>query len=177
MRFDAFERRAAQVRADCLVVGVFERGEIGTITATVNTALNGRLLQWLRRGDFSGRAGESALVPECPGVAAGRLLLVGLGARASFNRRAWRKSVQAAVSALTRTRVGSVAFALERAASGELDDYYVGRAVAEICASTLYRINDLKSARRAPAPALARLGVGPVASAALPHVRRGLAAG
>jgi leucyl aminopeptidase len=117
------------------------------------------------------------LVPECPGVAAGRLLLVGLGARASFNARAWRKTLHAAVSALTRTRVGSVAFALERPASGELDDYYFGRAVAEICASTLYRINDLKSARRAPAPPLARLSVGPVASAALPRVRRGLAAG
>jgi leucyl aminopeptidase len=41
----------------------------------------------------------------------------------------------------------------------------------------LYRVNDLKTERRARAPALARVVLGPVDSAAAADVRRGLAAG
>ena len=48
--------------------------------------------------------------------------------------------------------------AVPRAPGGrELDDFYFGRAVAEITGSSLYRINDLKSARKPRPPALARV--------------------
>jgi leucyl aminopeptidase len=177
MRFDAFSRKAAEQRSDCLVIGVYERGELGPEAQAVDRVLHRRLRDLLARGDFAGRAGETLLISDAGALKSARLLLVGLGSKAQFNRRAWRRSLISAVNALARTRVISAAIALERPAARELDDYYYGRAVAEITGSCLYRVNDLKSARRPRPPALARVLVGPIDDAALGAVRDGLAAG
>ena len=177
MRFEAFSRRAADQRSDCLVIGAFERAELGPEALAVDRAMRGRVRALLARGDFSGRAGETLLIMEPTGIRSARLLLVGLGSKAQFGRRAWRRALGAAVTALSRTRVTSAALAIERPGARELDDYYFGRSVAELTGSTLYRVNDLKSARKPRPPALARVQLGPVDSAALAAVRRGLAAG
>jgi leucyl aminopeptidase len=177
MRFEAFSRRAAEQRSDCLVIGVFERGELGPEALAVDRALRRRLRALLARGDFSGRTGETQLISELSGLRSTRLLLVGLGKKAQFNRRLWRRSLTSAIQALARTRVVSAALALERPPSRELNDYYFGRATAELTGAALYRINDLKSARRPRPPALARILVGPIDSAALGAVREGLVAG
>jgi leucyl aminopeptidase len=177
MRFEAFSRRAADQRSECLVIGAFERGELGTEAGAVDRALRGRVRTLLSRGDFSGRGGESLLIPEVSGLASQRLLLVGLGPKAQFNRKAWRRAMGLAISALARTRVGTAAIALERPAARELDDYYFGRVSAEITGSSLYRINDLKTARKPRPPRLARILVGPVGKAAIADVRRGLSSG
>jgi leucyl aminopeptidase len=177
MRFEAFSRRASAQRSDCLVIGVFERGELGPEATALDRSVRGRVRRLLASGDFSGRAGESMLLPDVPGLASARLLLIGLGTKAQYHRRGWRRALQSAIGALVRTRIASAAIALERPAIDELDDYYFGRATAEITGATLYRVNDLKTERRPRAPALARLLVGPVDASAIAAVRRGLAAG
>jgi leucyl aminopeptidase len=177
MRFEAFSRRAAQERCDCLVIGAFERAELGAEALAVDRATRGRVRTLLTRGDFSGRAGETLLITDPTGIRAARLLLVGLGGKVQYNRRAWRRALSCTVAALSRTRVVSAAIALERPADRELDDYYFGRAVAESVGNGLYRINDLKSARKPRPPSLARVLCGPVAASARAAVRRGLAAG
>jgi len=121
--------------------------------------------------------GESLLLPEVPGLASARLLLIGTGTKAQYNRRGWRRALQTAIAALARTRIASAAIALERPGARELDDYYFGRSAAEITGACLYRVNDLKSERRARAPALARVLLGPIDAGAIADVRRGLAAG
>jgi leucyl aminopeptidase len=177
MRFEAFSRKAAEQRCDCLVIGAFERAELGPEALAVDRAMRGRVRALLARGDFSGRAGETLLISEPTGLRSARLLLVGLGNKTQFSRRAWRRALASAIAALARTRIVSAALALERPAARELDDYYFGRAIAEVTGSSLYRINDLKSARKPRPAALARVLSGPVAAAALATVRRGLAAG
>jgi leucyl aminopeptidase len=177
MRFEAFSRKAAEQRSDCLVVGVFERAELGPEALAVDRAMRGRLRALLARGDFSGRAGETLLITDPSGLRSARLLLVGTGGKAQYSRRSWRRAVGAAIAALARTRVVSAALALERPAARDLDDYYFGRAIAETTGSSLYRVNDLKSARKPRPPALARVLCGPVASSAVSAVRSGLAAG
>ena len=149
MRFEAFSRRAAVQRGDCLVIGAFERSELGVEAGAVDRSLRGRVRRLLTRGDFSGRTGETLLLPEVAGLACGRLLLVGLGTKAQFNRRGWRRALQTAIGALARTRIATAAIALERPGARELDDYYFGRCTADIVGASLYRINDLKTGRRA----------------------------
>jgi leucyl aminopeptidase len=174
MQFEAFSRRATDQRADCLVIGVFERGELGAEATAADRALRGRVRALVAKGDFLGRAGESLLLPEVPGLRSNRLLLVGLGPKAQYNRRAWRRGMSQAIGALARTRVASAAIALERPPVRELDDYYFGRVSAEITGSGLYRINDLKTSRASPPPRLARVVIGPVSASAVADVRRGL---
>jgi leucyl aminopeptidase len=99
-------------------------------------------------------------------------LLVGQGV-STVTRRNWRKALQATVGALAKTRVESAAVALTRPATRDLDDYLFARSAAEITHAALYRVNDLKSAKKPPAPALKSLKFGPVGTSAT-AARRGL---
>ena len=177
MQCSAYSGKPTAQRADCLVIGVFEARELGTEARAVDRAVRGRLKQLLQRGDFAGRAGETLLLADLPGLRASRLLLVGLGAAKSYQRRTWRRALATAIAALARTRVASAIFALERPDDRELDDYTLARSAAETCGASLYRINDLKTGKRAPAPALARAKIGPFAPGSLADARRGLGDG
>jgi leucyl aminopeptidase len=161
MQFEIFTGSAAQTQADCLVVGVHDSGTLSAVGAGVDRQSGGKLSKFLKSGDFPGRLGETLLLPAFPRMKASRLLLVGQG-KTDVSRKAWRKAMQAAVSALARTRCNSAAIALSRPASRELDDYLFAR------------VNDLKSGKRPPAPELSRIKLGPVRSSAAAAARRGL---
>jgi leucyl aminopeptidase len=177
MHFEVWTRGPGTLGAECLIVGVFEDGELADEAQAIDTATDGRLKKVLSRGDLSGRAGESLLLADLPGLEASRVLLTGLGPRKSFGRKAWRRALTSALTAVLRTRISSVAVALDRPAARELDDYYFGRAVAELTAACLYRINDLKSAKKPKPPALQTVLAGPVRKAGIKAAERGLVHG
>jgi len=166
MEFGVWTKGLATLAVDCLVLGVFEDGELAGEARSVDSASGGYLKKLLGRGDFAGRPGDTLLVGDVPGIVASRVLLTGLGTKKSFQRKSWRKAWAAAAAALTRTRIGSCAVALDRPEARHLDDYYLGRAVAEITGATLYRVNDLKTAKKPPASALKKVLAGPVRKAA-----------
>jgi leucyl aminopeptidase len=177
MQFDLWSKGLATLDAECIVGGVFDEYELASETRALDAAAGGRIKTIVARGDFAGRVGETLLLTDVPGVKAARVLLVGLGTARSFTRKAWRRACGAAIAALARTRIRSAAIAIERPAARELDDYYFGRAIAEIAGSTLYRINDLKTGKSPPLPVLERIVAGPVRSAGAASARRGFAHG
>jgi leucyl aminopeptidase len=177
MEFAVWTKGLTTLAVDCLVVGVFEEGELGLEARGVDAACGGRLKAPIARGDFAGRSGETLLLTDLPGLKAARVLLVGLGARRQFARKTWRKAWSIAAAALARTRIGSCALALDRPPARELDDYYFGRGVAELAGAALYRINDLKTGKKTPPPALQKILAGPVrrADAAARGLKHGTA--
>src|SRR6185312_15674391 len=174
MHFEVWTRGLAALTVDCLVLGIFEEGTLTEEAQAVDAAVGGRLKKLLARGDFSGRTGETLLLTDVTGVEASRVLLTGLGGRKSLSRKTWRKSLTAAINALNRTRIATAAIAIERPPAKELDDYYLGRAVAEIAGGALYRVNDLKTAKKQKPPTLQRLLAGPVRKAGVEAATRGL---
>ncbi len=177
MQFSAYSGKTIEQRADCLVVGVYETRVLSDEARVLDRAAGGRLRKLLQRGDFAGHAGDSLLLTDLPGLRGKRVLLAGLGPAGQYQRRAWKRALATAAMALARTRIGSAVLAIERPADRGLDEYTLARSAAEIFGVALYRINDLKTARRPPATALARLKFGPCAAAELPAVRRGLGDG
>jgi len=177
MQFSAYSGKTIEQRADCLVVGVYETRVLSDEARVLDRAAGGRLRKLLQRGDFAGHAGDSLLLTDLPGLRGKRVLLAGLGPAGQYQRRAWKRALVTAATALARTRIGSAVLAIERPADRGLDEYTLARSAAEIFGVALYRINDLKTARRPPATALARLKFGPCAAAELPAVRRGLGDG
>jgi len=172
MKFDILTGNPALARTDCIVIGVHDSGELSAGARAIDRRCGGALSRWLRHGDFTGKLGETALLPAFPRLKATRLLLVGQGAN-TVTRRSWRKALHATIGALSKTRVGSAVVALTRPASRDLDDYLFARSAAEITHAALYRVNDLKSAKKPPAPALKELKFGPVGASAT-AARRGL---
>jgi leucyl aminopeptidase len=172
MEFGVWTKGLATLAVDCLVLGVFEDGGLGGEARSIDTATGGRLRKLLERGDFAGRSGETLLIGELPGLTASRVLLTGLGTKKQLQRKSWRKAWTAAAAALTRTRIGSCAVAIDRPDARQLDDYYLGRAVAEITGAALYRVNDLKTGKKPAPAALKKVLAGPVRKAAA--AQRGL---
>jgi leucyl aminopeptidase len=177
MQFEVYAKGLATLSVDCIVLGVFEDGEMAEEANAIDSASGGLLKKLLTRGDFSGRSGETLLLTELPGITASRALLTGLGARKSFGRKGWRRALGAALTAVLRTRIASIAVAIDRPPAKELDDYYFGRAIAEIVGSTLYRVNDLKTGKKPKAPALQKVIAGPVRKGGTEDAERGLTHG
>src|SRR6266702_8611799 len=174
MQFEVWAKGLATLSVDCIVLGVFEDGELAEEAQSIDSASSGYLKKLLARGDFSGRTGETLLLTELPGIEASRVLLTGLGSRKSLGRRSWRRSLGTAITAISKTRIGSIAVAIDRPPAKELDDYYFGRAVAEIVGSTLYRVNDLKTTKKPKALSLQKVLAGPVRNAGVEDAERGL---
>jgi leucyl aminopeptidase len=175
MEFGVWTKGLATLSVDCLILGVFEGGELSGEARAVDSACGGRLKKLLDRGDFAGRMGDTLLVTDLPGLGASRVLLAGLGTKKQFQRKSWRRACQSALAAISRTRIASCAVAIDRPEVRELDDYYLGRQVAEITGAALYRINDLKSGKKPSAPALRKVLAGPARKAGA--AERGLAEG
>ena len=85
--------------ADCVAVGVFEGKKLSIAAQKLDAASANALSNVLNNGDCDGKLGASLVLHQVQGVAASRVLLVGLGKEAEFNEKHFRTAVRAAVKA------------------------------------------------------------------------------
>ncbi|ROU07675.1 leucyl aminopeptidase [Lysobacter enzymogenes] len=109
LEFDLNRDAAAAAQTDCVVVGAFADKTLTAAARTLDEASGGRLTVLLERGDISGKTGKTALLHDVPGVAAPRVLVVGLGEPGKFGVAQYLKAVGDAARAL---KAGPVAHAL-----------------------------------------------------------------
>jgi leucyl aminopeptidase len=181
MQFDIWTKSLPELSIDCVAVGVHEDGELTAEAKVLDLRCREKLSRLTKRGDFSAKTGETWLVTDLEGLGAERVLLVGIGQKTheskdGVTRKAWRRSVAAAIGAASRTRIASLALALPRPSLKLLNDERMGRAVAEVTGNVLYRVNDLKSAKKPRAHALNKILVAAPAKA-VPALRKGFTQG
>jgi leucyl aminopeptidase len=88
-------------RTACVAVGVFEQKKLSPAGQILDQAAKGYLADILRRGDMDGKTGATLVLHNVPGLAAERVLLVGLGKEKEFNEKAYRDALRATVKALS----------------------------------------------------------------------------
>jgi len=159
MEFKAIIDAKARNEAGCAVVGVYEEGDLGIAGAQIDRQLDGLLGKLHGNGDFAGKLGDVMLLPTPTGTAAARVLLIGLGTRAAFGRKQYRKGLQSAAQALAKTGASDAVVYLALETVAGLDVQYRARAVAEIFCSQLYKIPDLKTSAKPKAPRLSSVAV------------------
>ncbi len=93
MQFDTWTKALAELPIDCVAVGVQDDGELTPEAKSLDLRCREKLSRLMKRGDFTGKAGETWLVTDLEGLGAERVLLVGLGAKNNLTRRAWRRAV------------------------------------------------------------------------------------
>jgi leucyl aminopeptidase len=159
MEFKTLVDAKARTASGCAVVGIYDNGELSNAAKHIDAQIGGMIGRLHGSGDFSGKVGETLLLPHPAGAAAARVLLAGLGPRASFGRKPYRKALQMSAQALAKTGATDalVYLALEDVPS--LDSHYRARAVAEIFSAQTYRIPDLKTAPKPKPIKLARVNV------------------
>jgi leucyl aminopeptidase len=159
MEFKAIVDAKARARADCAVVGMYERGDLSVGAAHIDAQIGGLIGKLHTSGDFAGKVGDTLLLPLPKGAASARVLLVGLGARSSFGRKQYRKALQAAAQALGKTGATDAGVYLTLEEVPDLDMLYRARVVAEVFCVHAYKIPDLKTSTKPKSPRLASVSV------------------
>jgi leucyl aminopeptidase len=112
LEFSLNQTAPASASVDCVIVGAFADGSLTPAAAALDAASGGRLKALVERGDVSGKTGKTALLHDLAGVAAPRVLVIGLGEPGKFGVPQYLKAVGDAARALKSGPVASALFTL-----------------------------------------------------------------
>lgn len=147
----------------CLVVGVYEGLKLSASASAVNAADAQQVEALLKREGFQGKPGQSLLLLNPQGIAAERLLVVGVGAATdgTVSAENFRKAVQKISEALRPTPCTDVTVMLAEVSVASQSVEWQARQLAESLSLLDYRSDKLKSK-----PAEVSLNLGKVVFAA-----------
>jgi len=106
--------------ADAIVVNLFEETQPGGATKAVDDRLGGAIRDLIDGGDFSGEAGQVAVLYPRGAIPARRVILAGLGPRDDFGADTVRRAAARAVQKARELKAGRVASILHGAGAGGL---------------------------------------------------------
>jgi len=102
LQFSLASATPETVETPCVVVGVYENGLLTSAAARIDSAAEGAIKRQVESGDISGKAGSTNVLFAPAGVAAQRVLVVGLGAQKTFDAARFQKINLEAARALGR---------------------------------------------------------------------------
>jgi len=126
------------------VAGVFENGKLSKAAQILDKAAGHRLSDIVAQGDISGKAASTLLLQKVPGIAAERVLLVGLGKYGEQNSKTSIEILRAAFNALGSTAAKDAIVYLTDEDTGKNAAWVVKQAVLA-AAESGYRSDSLKS--------------------------------
>jgi len=166
-----------RAKTACLVLGVFKgktaaQGELTPAARRVDRASRGALRSVLAQGDLSGRAGSTTLLRQLAGLAAERVLLVGLGEKDAFTENSYRDVIRSVANALKNLGVREATLYLVDHRLPSRDIAWNVRQATLGLHEALYLFDQLKSEKKGPPPALAEVTLAlPAGSVAAPASR------
>ncbi len=134
-----------KLKSDCVVAGVFEENRLSAAARALDKASKGRIAAALKSGDMEGRAGSTLLLRDLPGIAAPRVLLVGLGKQEEFAEKAYRDAVANAVKAVGNTAARDALVTLTEIKVGKRSADWNLTQAAIVAGDALYRFDRMKS--------------------------------
>jgi leucyl aminopeptidase len=159
MQFHATGASAARQRTACAIVGIHEKGVMTAAARELDRVSGGAIARLLSRGDFTGKTAEVLPLVAPRRGPAERLLLVGLGVRSNFGRKAYRRALVAATQWIAKSGAANAVSYLAADKVPGLEPYYAARHAVESVLATLYRTPDMKSGRKPPRAKLKRFGI------------------
>jgi len=115
----------AEITADWLIVGHFtvdSSNPLPAQLAELDAALDGTITRLAASGDLTGKLAASHLLADVPGLAANRLLLVGLGHTDELDSRRLEKALVTATRRASKSASVSAAIALPELGSESISD-------------------------------------------------------
>lgn len=109
LEFKRLAGRPKDVAASLVIVGVFEERMLTSAAAELDAASGGLLKRLMESGDVTGRVGTTALLHHITGLAAPRVLVVGLGEQRKFDGTRFLRATREAHKALKGLPVDVVA--------------------------------------------------------------------
>jgi leucyl aminopeptidase len=139
MEIKRIETPLATVDADALVVGIFSGEALAGAAGDADRATGGLLAKLVERKEITGKKYEIVALLAPPGVAAGQILIVGLGERSAFDAGTAYRAAAAAAKSLASKPRNRIAYYLDAAAAPTLTEAAVAGAMAGGQGQDLYR--------------------------------------
>ena len=104
MQYFTTTSKASRRAVDCVVVGIYERGKLGSGASDIDAASNGAIQRLIKSGDLSSQLGSCSMLNGVSGVRAARVAVVGLGKISNFGAKQFTTAITAALRTVSRTR-------------------------------------------------------------------------
>jgi leucyl aminopeptidase len=154
---------AVKQSTQCLVVACFEGGKLSAAANAINAADAKQLETLLKREKFDGKAGQSLLLLNPQGIAAERLLVIGLGAidkQGCVSSDNFRKALQKIPDGLKATHCSDLSIILSDISVSGKDAEWQARQTVEILIASQHRADSLKSKPAEPSFVLKKVTLG-----------------
>lgn len=146
MQFIATTQTLTELNKDCVVAFVAADGGLGAVAQELDQACNGLVTKIIEQGDFTGKQGQTLLLPVVDGLVAQRLLLVGVGKADELNDGKYRSLITGMINAVKGSKISSLALNLDEVAlKGSHDNAWKARLLAENTETALYVFDQMKS--------------------------------
>ncbi|MGB5082437.1 MAG: leucyl aminopeptidase [Burkholderiales bacterium] len=142
----------------CIAAGVFESRKLSPAADALDKASRGQIRELLRSGDMDGKSGATRLLYRVRGVAADRVLLVGLGREKEFGERGYRDCARAAFAAVLDTGARDVSMYLTELPVPGREVAWKARQLVLAAADAGYRFDRMKS-KKVEAKQLAHVSI------------------
>jgi leucyl aminopeptidase len=153
LKFSTKHVQPGRAATGCAVVGVFEPRTLSAPARELDRTAGGALVAVLKRGDMDGKSGTALTLHDVSGVAAERVILVGLGREAEFGARQYREAIATAMRAVAATGAATAEFHLTAVEVKGRDAAWRAQQAATLARESVYRFERMKSRKdRAPSP-------------------------
>ena len=159
MEFSIKQSSPEKQRSACLIVGVYHGGKLSPPAQLLDQAAGHQLSELIARGDMTGKAASTLMLPTLSGVNAERVLLVGLGKAAEFTSKQFLDVVRAIFSVLQQTICKDAALYLTDLPVADRDEAWKINQIILIASESAYRADGLKS-KPADKPSLRKILLG-----------------
>ncbi|WP_207887509.1 leucyl aminopeptidase [Pseudomonas sp. 30_B] len=156
MEFLVKSVRPETLKTATLVIAVGEGRKLGATAKAVDDVTGGAISTLLKRGDLTGKVGQTLLLQDLPNLKADRVLLVGAGKERDLSDRAYRKLVSAVLGNLKNLGGADAVLALGDLAVKGRNAHGKARLQVETLADGTYVFDRFKS-QKAEAPKLKKI--------------------
>jgi leucyl aminopeptidase len=139
MEIKRIDTPLSTTNADALVVGVFADDALAGAAADANRATDGLLAKLIERKEITGKKYETVSLLAPPGIAAGQILVVGLGERTAYDAGTAFRAASVAARSLAAKPRDRIAYFLDEGSSSAITEAAVAGAMAGGQGQDLYR--------------------------------------
>ncbi|UCC11593.1 MAG: leucyl aminopeptidase [candidate division WOR-3 bacterium] len=146
MKITVRHKSAKDYTGDVLIVNLFQGVKTpGGATGVIDKALNGSISRLIKKGELSGKLGETVMVHTFGKLRAERVLIVGLGKKEQFDINAIRKAAAAAIQHAEKVNAHKVGTIVHGAGIGGIAPDSAAQAVAEGTILAQYRFTEFRN--------------------------------
>lgn len=139
MKINRISTALATTDADALVVGIFSGDPLSGVAAEADRATGGLIAKLIERKEITGKKFETVPLLAPQGIAAGQILVVGLGERVAFDTGTAFRAASAAAKGLAGKPRSKVAYYFDAADSAARTEAAVAGAIVGCQGQDLYR--------------------------------------